>query len=574
MRARESLQYLPGFGVRLADRLRAMGLSQSSLAKKAKVSRQTLYRAIHHDELTSRVAKALAGIVGTDLFSPPVGPSSADVSTTLGFARTEVGTKQPSPPSLDTPKSRVDQEPTLPLSPLGYVLELMRKDLGDPQQLMANVAGISLRTYRRIISGISKPKDAWLLRWGELAELRDPERMMILKDFKISEDPLHRALGKHLHSWRVTSGLDLLDVSDAIGVEAVDLAMLEVGHDESLIYLDDLAPLYGTTSDVIFRAARLVAPSEGDWRPPVERVLTFESAQRNAAGAQKQRDRDRVEGEWDFEIASELAFIRARAGLSVSEMAKRLKVSSRTIELWEEGDREPKQGDFERMAVLYRSTPWELRYGKAWARALAFPNAPESRSLIFAAILPREDRAWLYSFLAELARIGLDDTELEDVRESLTNPDFYYDVQFARSPSESMLFLRAKLRERAEETWRNITSPGWVEQQSEAIANLPRLFNDSIFNAKEAAELVYELGGRRAKAAAHRFSKTAAEDKPGIDTPAGQKLETDNLYVTPAPFLTNPFSYYRPRLTEAPMGDHQSTAEVTNPDSQDATQSK
>jgi len=550
MPTREPVQKIQGFGTRLLNRLRSLEMSQTALAEKAKVSRQTLHRAIHRDELTGRVAKQIAGVVGLDLLSmtsttPPV------VVTAVAAHHSTGG----SPGAVREPGANYGDDAPLPLSPLGEVLELLRRDVGTTQDDMTTAARISLSTYRRVITGKTVPKDAWLIRWGDDFELRDPEAMLRLKEFTGPSTPFYRAVGRQLHAWRVSNGYDLYDVAGATGEEVLRLAMYEAGLDENFLALDDIAPLLGTSSDVIYRVAKLAAPDdeeEGTWRPPVERVLTFEAAQASARVQQEDRDRDRDEKMWGEEEANELGSIRMRVGLTQKQVARELGRPKKLVAAWENGDREPSLEDLERLALLYRTTPWQLRYGTPWMRAVSFPNAPESRSHIFAAVLPHEARGWLYRFLALLADYGLDDTALESVRDSLTNPDYYYDVQYVYVEDEAVLFLRAKLRELADEVWRNLTAPDWVDHPDRPDDALPVLFTDPGFSVAEGEALVRTLRERGLHAAYRRVDPSWSHPMHPTRPSDGGSAITSPATVgsePPPPFLADPFSfYYRTKL--------------------------
>ena len=55
-----SLRVIPGYGASLRSQLAAIGWSQSKLASKSRVNRQTISRAINHDEVSERTKKRLA----------------------------------------------------------------------------------------------------------------------------------------------------------------------------------------------------------------------------------------------------------------------------------------------------------------------------------------------------------------------------------------------------------------------------------------------------------------------------------------------------------------------------------
>ena len=59
-----ALQILPGYGASLRSQLAAVGWSQSKLAAKSGVNRQTISRAINHDTLSKRTEKKLAAALG------------------------------------------------------------------------------------------------------------------------------------------------------------------------------------------------------------------------------------------------------------------------------------------------------------------------------------------------------------------------------------------------------------------------------------------------------------------------------------------------------------------------------
>jgi transcriptional regulator with XRE-family HTH domain len=179
MPAREQTQVIEGYGDRLLQRLRALKMSQSQLAERAQVSRQTLYRAIHRDELTGRVAKKIAAVVGADLFAPgtPGGPGVAAVARE-SEARSVV----------ESPAGQVTA-PTPALSWFGEVLELLREDQCMTQEDAAEAAGISVTTYRRVIAGATAPKQQWVVKLGESFEVRDPEGLYAIRNGSFPDDP-------------------------------------------------------------------------------------------------------------------------------------------------------------------------------------------------------------------------------------------------------------------------------------------------------------------------------------------------------------------------------------------------
>jgi transcriptional regulator with XRE-family HTH domain len=279
----------------------------------------------------------------------------------------------------------------------------------------------------------------------------------------------------------------------------------------------------------------------------VELVLTFEAAQASARAQQIDRDIERAEKTWELEEAFELAATRMRAGITLKQLSKELGRSTKLVEQWENGDREPMPEDFERMAVLYRTTPWQLRYGTPWSRAVSFPNAPESRAHIFAAVLPREARSWLYHFLALLADYGLDDTALERVRESLTSPDYYYDVQYVYEEHEALLFIRAKLRELAEAVWRNLTTPGWVDETEPSGDSIPPLLTDPGFDVAAGAECVRTLHERALHVAYRRVDSLWGHPiQPMNPAKEGSAATTSSAVSSDSvpPYLPDPFSYF------------------------------
>ena len=59
-----SLRVIPGYGASLRSQLAAIGWSQSTLASKSKVNRQTISRAINHDTVSKNTEKKLAAALG------------------------------------------------------------------------------------------------------------------------------------------------------------------------------------------------------------------------------------------------------------------------------------------------------------------------------------------------------------------------------------------------------------------------------------------------------------------------------------------------------------------------------
>lgn len=502
MPAREQVQKIQGFGLRLRSRLATLQMTQTTLAARTGLSRPTIHRVIHEDEATSRVLKKIAVVVGMDLLSVDVGaPALALPSAREEPRRTEEHAIPSGAPDDATEMAGV-------LTPMGEVLEILRRDDGMTQESMADEAGISLATYRRLITGAAKPKETWLRRWADAFDTAYAT-MLALPRFE-GGDATAKALGRQLHAWRVSAGLDLIDVADAFDGDVVMLARCEAGDDENITFLGDLAALYGTSSEVIYRAAILALP-EGDREAdhtPVERVLTYEAAGAHARQQQEEREHYRADGGWGIERAFHLGTIRLRRGYDEDDAAARLGVSTALLERWENDDREPTQEQLERLAILYRSTPWELRYGDAWARAMAFPNADESRALIFGRIFPPEMRAWMYRVLAEFAAHGLDDIELMSVRETLTHPNHYIDVVLAESPEEAERFVWAVVVDTATDVWRNVTDPGWVERPASTRKPLPAAFTPAGFDAAMAEQLRADLHQRRMQRA-HETARVA-----------------------------------------------------------------
>ncbi len=544
MAPREQVQKIHGFGARLLNRLRALDMTQTTLAAKTRLSRQTLHRAIHDDEVSDRVVKRIAGVVGLDLLSqasaaPAVaetpGAIFRDMIRQLGDAEAVA-------------QSNVSRTVAPRLSPLGQVLEILRLDLADTQEHLADFAGISVTTYRRIITGETKAQKKWLTLWGEWADLDDPDEMLALLNFEGAPDAFHAAVGQQLHAWRVSNGYDLQELGDAAGMSPVWLAKYEAGDADNVLALDDLAPLLGTTTDVIMRAAHLVAPSteHDDWRPPVEIVFSFEAAQAAAHERYGRRARERRDGTWDFERACELAETRVRAGFDVEDVAERIDRSAELIQKWENADREPTLEEFELMAITYRTTPWALRYGDAWTRAMQFPNAWESRSAVFATIMPPDLRAWLYRALAEFATLGLDDFELASLRESLTRPDLYADMRCVLSEDEALLFLRTRMWQEAVEMWRNVTDPGWVDRdENEMLAPLPPVFANPGFDQTRGVLTVDSVRQRANHDAVLRAAKIMNRARVDLDNPPGRVSEPVASYDDEPAFLSDPFSFYQ-----------------------------
>lgn len=499
MSAREPAVAVPGYGDRLLQRLRALKMSQSELAKRARVSRQTLHRAIHRDELTGRVAKKVAAVVGQDLLGPAAAPVTSPRAPGAGpdtpapaAGGTAAVVREPN--ALNGIPNEAAQSPPVVVAPapvltwFGEVLEALREDADLSQEDAADFAGVSVTTYRRIITGATKPKRAWIERFGAYLDLRNPAGLFAIRGLTHPEDLTYRALGRQLRAWRTTAGMDLVDVADSVGGDAYHIAMYEVGSDDVLTDLDQLAQLYGTTGDVLYRAAVLSLPGaerDEDHAAVARRVLMFESAAREAWSRQRERDSYRRSQGWMREGIEMLSDFRRHAGFTIKEAAKRIGTTEKKISDWEDGVTEPTVREFEMLATLYRTTPWNLRYGGPWERAWGFPNAPEHRSLIFSVAIPPDDRAWLYRYLAELAQFGLGEVELEGVRQTLTSPTTY--PELARHvPTERWgQFIRLRMRERAADMWRDIVEPGWRERGEGQEPPLP----PALFAAPPAADV-------------------------------------------------------------------------------------
>jgi transcriptional regulator with XRE-family HTH domain len=568
MPPREDVQVIQGYGERLLARLRALRLSQSALATKAEVSRQTLHRAIHHDELTPRVAKKIAGVVGKDFAATTATGAGGGSTTPLRLVPTgatgvlAVGPKDtgdaeaPVPAAVREEIARYVAAPdaearwnlspaardvleaeddawlqTRRLTPLGEVLELLRQDLsGASQQAFALDAGISVTTYRRLLTGEAKPKKSWLRAFGENLDLDDPKSMTHLAEFTGSDDPLDRAIGQQLRTWRAMNGYDLHDVADATGEHEVFIARAEVGDVDSNSMLGELAPLYGTTADVLFAAAQLAAaPNTRESKvASVARVLSLEGAFAEARRKERERASDRTHG-WDFEGGFEMSNIRRRAGWEQEDVAKRLGVTVDLVEAWEEGEVEPSTTDFEIMATMYVVTPWELRYGSRWARAWEFPAAAESRAFLFQAIFSPAELAWLYRFLAEVAALGLDVDDVESIRLTLTNPNGYGELT-EHVPREAWeRFIRIRLRTRAEHVWRNLREPGWPERPRDTWGPLPALFHEQSQEERDQDVAILEAAvEQRARAAAKRRAQVLDEALSGrVGSPPPAALAPD-----------------------------------------------
>ena len=59
-----TLRVVPGYGASLRSQLASIGWSQSRLASESRVSRQTISRAINHDEVSRRTEQTLAATLG------------------------------------------------------------------------------------------------------------------------------------------------------------------------------------------------------------------------------------------------------------------------------------------------------------------------------------------------------------------------------------------------------------------------------------------------------------------------------------------------------------------------------
>ena len=94
-----SLRVIPGYGASLRSQLAAIGWSQSKLASKSRVNRQTISRAINHDEVSERTKKKLAAALerapaerrvsnrhGTGPPAPILGKALCDASDLMAWA--------------------------------------------------------------------------------------------------------------------------------------------------------------------------------------------------------------------------------------------------------------------------------------------------------------------------------------------------------------------------------------------------------------------------------------------------------------------------------------------------------
>ena len=94
-----SIRVVPGYGASLRSQLAAIGWSQSRLASESRVSRQTISRAINHDEISKKTVKTLAAALGrapaerrvsnrhdTGLPTPILGSALCDASDLVAWA--------------------------------------------------------------------------------------------------------------------------------------------------------------------------------------------------------------------------------------------------------------------------------------------------------------------------------------------------------------------------------------------------------------------------------------------------------------------------------------------------------
>lgn len=482
MPAREKSQLVPGYGDRLLQRLRVQKWSQSELAKRTGISRQTLHRVINRDEITGRVATAIAKVLGKEFLMLPVDERE----------RASQRAAQPmTPPAiLTSPASNTW---------FGKVLEGLREDLQVSQEELAREAGISLNTYRRLITGANKPKSTWLTRIADALEIAEKIPYGTLLAREAPSDPLYTEIGRQLRAWRQSAGLDLHDSADMIGSSPFWVAAFEVGDEESMTFLDDLARLYGSTSDVLFRAAQLSltpnAPADAN-AESINRILTFESAMTEAKRRAQWRSKAAAKDKsWDIELASKLYQRREWVGFTMSDAAKRIGTTEKLLAEWEAGAIEPSLQEFDRMSVVYRTTPWELRYGGRWERAWEFPSADESRAFIFLSVLAPGDLAWLHRFLSALADFGLSEVELEQVRDSLLSPNSYGELAEFVEIEERAVFVGARLRERAFEMWNDVRTPEWRDNSQTQIA-LPAICAVPIEQANSDKRILKEVWQR------------------------------------------------------------------------------
>ncbi len=440
-------QIVDGLGSQLLMRLRERTMTQRELALRARVSRQTLHRAIHHNEASTGIIRKLASVLGSDLVQPGLRLAAESAAPAVG--------------STDHGQHAVDDLPVL-----GAVIEALREDDRWSQVRFVKEAGLSLSTYRRLITGRAKPRPEWLSRLADMFE-EDPK---VFDRVTRAErgDAVARALGRTLRTWRESRAVSLREAARAVGESPTNIALAETGEDSNINYLELLAPVYGTTADVIFRSAVLsVPPSQRDEfkdrTPAWARILTIEAADAEA----EERRRIREDGPL-IEFGQRLADARWTTGFTQEDIGNRLGVSAETLDDWEEGMEDPSLAQLEELAFIYRTTPWGLRYGGESERAWEFTRALPCRSDIFASTLPVKARMRVYEFLANVAALGFDDQELLGVRRSLTDPEHF--TELARlEPQWHEGYCMYRVRAEAATTIENLKGSGSKGVASEHV---------------------------------------------------------------------------------------------------------
>ena len=131
-------------------------------------------------------------------------------------------------------------------------------------------------------------------------------------------------------------------------------------------------------------------------------------------------------------LAANLRLARERSGLSLEKVAQRVGTTRASVHGWEKGAFAPGEGNLERLATLYGTTPGELRYGVGMVReelAGGYTPNPAYRNR-----LRPKPRARVYEHIQVMVDAGCTIEQIDEAERLMI--DGAYNKLNARDPRE------------------------------------------------------------------------------------------------------------------------------------------
>jgi len=495
-----------GLGDRLANLLRRRRMTQTELAKLAGVSRQTLFRALHRDELSVTVARKLAkalNVRSADLLVPTSVKGRNQIAGGVGVVSEPASSRTATPTTSDPNVASVIRPG---LTGFGNILEILREDGGRTQDDLSERLEISVATYRRLITGKAPIHSRLIDRIALAFEVGAEDVFAASARSNRPGEVRPLSFPSALRAWRLTTDIDLRDAGHYVGLRPVWLAVWETGPDmPDEDSFNRLSYLYGIPAEVLlFRNESLAledeeSPHLPDFSIGLNDLVSSDRLMHFAL----QMATHRVDGPGDHSnrIADRLRSARSRLGYERAALATYAGVAEATIASWERDGRQVDEDALARIATVLESSPWELRYGDARLRALEFPFAADERSQLFAERLPVRVRGFLYGFLQAIASQGLGEFAVNGVKRYLAEPFRYSDLAYLDTPDDRVHFMEGRMRELARDTWSTIVAPGW-QDRGESPPRLPDVFNGWDKSDDDRYAAITSLAGERRSASA------------------------------------------------------------------------